>query len=325
MTRGASILYLSRSDVESLAVSMADIIDAVERMLHDKGRGRAEMPPKPGIHPGVDAFIHAMPGFLPDLGAAGVKWVSGFPQNRERGLPYVSGLIILNDPATGLPTSVMDATWITAMRTGAATAVAARHLARHDSSTVGIIACGVQGRSNLEALTRMFRVSAVYAYDLDTAAAHRFAEEAHQRWGVNVSVVSTPERVVRQADIVVTSGPIHKDPHPTIKADWLAPGAFACTLDFDSYWHGTALAEADKVATDDLAQLEYYRAAGYFRTTPTPYADLGEIVAGTRPGRESADERIICINLGLALEDIATADLVHQRARRLGVGVELPL
>ena len=325
MTRDASILYLSRGDVESTAVSMADIIDALERMFSDKGRGRAEMPPKPGIHPGADAFIHAMPGFLPDLGVAGLKWVSGFPQNRRRGLPYVSGLVILNDPTTGLPTSVMDATWITAMRTGAATAVAAKHLARRDSSTVGIIACGVQGRSNLEALTCVFQVSSVLAYDVDTAAAHDFAEEAHQRWGVEVSVASTPEQVVRQSDIVVTSGPIRKDPHPTIEAGWLAPGAFACTLDFDSYWHGAALADAEKLATDDRAQLEYYREAGYFRTTPVPYADLGEIVTGARSARESEEQRIICINLGLALEDITTADLVYRKAQRLGVGMTLPL
>ena len=325
MTRSTPILYLSRSDVESIGVPMSDIIDILERMFHDKGRGRAEMPPKPGIHPEADAFIHAMPGFLPDLGTAGVKWVSGFPQNRERGLPYVSGLIILNDPNTGLPTSVMDATWITAMRTGAATAIAARHLARADSATVGIIACGVQGRSNLEALTCVFPIESVLAYDLDTAAAHTFAEESQQRWRLDVSVMPTPEKVVRKADIIVSSGPIYKDPRPTIEAGWLAAGAFACTVDFDSYWQGAALAEADKLATDDRAQLEYYRTAGYFQTTPTPYADLGEIVVGTRPGRESHDERTICMNLGLALEDMAMASLVYRRAREQGVGTDLPL
>jgi ornithine cyclodeaminase/alanine dehydrogenase len=98
------------------------------------------MPPKPGVHPRPDAFIHAMPAFLEGMGAAGLKWVSGFPRNPERGLPYISGLFILNDADTGLPLAVMDCTWITGVRTGAATAVAAKYLVRTESSTVGIVA-----------------------------------------------------------------------------------------------------------------------------------------------------------------------------------------
>ena len=120
-----NVLYLSRRDVEATAVSMSEIIAALEEMFFDKGQGRVEMPPKPGIHPRPDCFIHAMPAYIPRLGSAGMKWVSGYPENLSRGLPYISGLLILNDPDTGIPTCVMDCTWITAMRTGAATAVAA--------------------------------------------------------------------------------------------------------------------------------------------------------------------------------------------------------
>src|SRR5690349_9018442 len=108
---------------------MKDIIDCVAKALTEKGEGRVEMPPKPGIHPEPNAFIHAMPAYVPRLGAAGMKWVAGYPQNRDRRLPYISGVIVLNDPATGLPTLICDCTWITAMRTAAATAVAARQLA----------------------------------------------------------------------------------------------------------------------------------------------------------------------------------------------------
>jgi len=117
------LLYLSRSDVERVGMSMAEIIDAVEEAFLEKGRGKVEMPPKPGIHPRKDTFIHAMPAYIPSLEAAGIKWVSGYPENYKRGLPYITGLIILNDPETGVPMAVMDASWITAMRTGAATAV----------------------------------------------------------------------------------------------------------------------------------------------------------------------------------------------------------
>src|SRR5688572_33247791 len=111
-----TVLYLSRTDVERVDLSMRDIIDSVADVFREKGEDRIEMPPKPGIHPAPDAFIHAMPAYVPALRAAGVKWVSGYPQNRARGLPYIAGLIVLNDPETGLPTMIADCAWITAMR-----------------------------------------------------------------------------------------------------------------------------------------------------------------------------------------------------------------
>ncbi len=324
MTRD-TFLYLSRRDVESLGVPMTEIIDALEQMFREKGAGRVEMPPKPGIHPRSDAFIHAMPAYIPLIGASGLKWVAGYPENQEKGLPYISGLLILNDPETGLPIAVMDCTWITAMRTGAATAVAAKFLARRQSASVGILACGVQGRSNLEALSSSFELKRVKAYDIVPEIAARFADEMGERISVTVEPVTTAEKAVREMDLVVTSGPILKKPQPAIEPGWLAPGAFACPLDFDSYWQGDALRQVDKLATDDVAQMQYYREEGYFRGTPEPYADLGEIVTGTKPGRESEEERTVCINLGLALDDMATAALVYDRAVQKGIGTELPL
>ncbi len=254
-----------------------------------------------------------------------MKWVSGYPRNRERGLPYISGLFVLSDPETGLPLSVMDCTWITGVRTGAATAVAARYLARPESSTVGIVACGVQGRTNLEALACLFPLERVHAYDIDPAAAERYADEMAGARGLEVVVVDTAEAAVRGMDLVITSGPILAHPDPAIPAGWLEPGAFAGALDFDSYWQPAALAEVDRLVTDDLAQLGYYRAVGYFGETPEPYADLGELVTGRKPGRQSPDQRAMALNLGLAIEDVATARLIYQRAVAAGVGTELPL
>lgn len=322
---GHELLYLSRADVEAVDLSMAEIIRALESMFREKGEGRVEMPPKPGIHPRQDAFIHAMPAYIPALQAAGVKWISGYPQNQAKGLPYITGLLILNDPETGLPIAVMDATWITAQRTGAATAVAARHLARPDSSTAGIVACGVQGRSNVEALASVFALTRVKAFDVRPEVARAFAKEVSAALGVDVEVVDHPKEAVVGSDLVVTSGPILKEPTPVIEAGWLDEGAFACPVDFDSYWQGAALRQASKLATDDLDQLEYYRGAGYFKETPRPYADLGEIVAGLKPGRETDDERTIYVNLGLALDDMATAILIYRRAVEAGVGTKLPL
>jgi ornithine cyclodeaminase/alanine dehydrogenase-like protein (mu-crystallin family) len=320
-----SVLYLSRKDVENVNLPMAEIIDALACMFREKGEGRVEMPPKPGIHTRPDAFIHAMPAFIPSMNAAGMKWVSGYPENQKKGLPYISGLLILNDPETGFPTAVMDATWITAKRTGAATALAAKYLARAESKTLGILACGVQGRSNLEALACVFKLAKVKAFDSHPEIARRFAREMAAIINVDIEVVKNPREAVTGLDLVVTSGPILKDPSPAIEANWLAEGAFASPVDFDSYWQGGALRQADKLATDDIKQMEYYRRAGYFKDTPPPYADLGEIVAGKKPGREKASERIICINLGIALDDMATAILIYRRACELGIGTELPL
>ncbi len=324
MTLG-SILYLSRQEVEATQLSMLEIIQALEAMFVEKGHGRVEMPPKPGIHTRPDAFIHAMPAYIPSLESAGVKWVSGYPANQAKGLPYITGLLILNDPDTGIPLAVMDCTWITAQRTGAATAVAAKYLARPESATVGIVACGVQGRSNLEALACLFDIQKVKAFDLYPEIAARYAREMSEQFQIEVEPVKSLAAAVKGLDMVVTSGPILLNPTPEIEAGWLAPGAFASLVDFDSAWQGAALREADKLATDDLAQLGYYRQAGYFRATPEAYADLGEIAAGLKPGRESDNERTMAINLGLALDDMATAIKVYQRAKAMGIGTELPL
>jgi len=319
------VLYLSRKDVECVGLPMPEIIEALDRMFREKGAGRVEMPPKPGIHTRKDAFIHAMPAYIPSLESAGMKWVSGYPGNQKKKLPYINGLLILNDPETGIPLVVMDATWITAQRTGAATAVAARYLARKDSSSVGILACGVQGRSNLLALACTFSITQVKAFDVYPAASRKFANEMAEIIQTDIEVVKNPRQAVAGLDLVVTSGPILKHPAPVIEAGWLSEGAFASPVDFDSYWQGEALQQADKLATDDIGQMEYYRKVGYFKDTPRPYADLGEIVAGKKPGREKEDERTICINLGLALDDMATAILIYKKAREKGIGTELPL
>ena len=319
------ILYLSRSEVEAVGVPMGQVIAAVEEMFREKGEGRTEMPPKPGIHPRPDSFIHAMPAYIPSLGSAGMKWVSGFPENIGKGLPYISGLIILNDPETGIPLGVMDCTWITAKRTGAATAVAAKYLARADSKVVGILGCGLQGRSNLEALKVLFAIERVLAYDIRPEASEVYAKEMTLTLGLDVRPVGTPREAVAGCDIVVTAGPILKIPHAAIQSGWFEQGAFASLVDFDSYWHRAALREADKFCTDDIPQLEYYKTVGYFQDIPPVWAEIGELVTGKKPGRESPRERTIACNLGLALDDMATAPLVFKLAVEKGLGTWLPL
>jgi ornithine cyclodeaminase/alanine dehydrogenase-like protein (mu-crystallin family) len=322
----SQILYLSQAEVESVNLPMAEIIKALETAFREKGEGKTEMPPKPGIHPGGgDNFIHAMPAYIPALKSAGIKWVSGFVENYKRNLPYITGLLILNDVETGLPLAVMDCVWITAMRTGAATAVSARYLARAESSVVGVLGCGVQGRTNLEALKVLFPVKKVLAYDIDPESARRYAREMESRYGVEAMAVDKPRDAVTGCDIIVTAGPILKKPHQTIQPGWLGEGTFASLVDFDSYWHPDAMKQASKFCTDDTEQLLHYRQLGYFREIPPIHADLGELVTGKKAGRQSADERTMAANLGLAIDDMAVAPILYRRALEKGIGSKLLL
>ncbi len=322
----SQLLYLSQDDVKTVGMTMAEIIDALEIAFREKGRGNTEMPPKPGIHPGGgDNFIHAMPAYIPAMKSAGVKWVSGFPGNHKKGLPYITGLLVLNDHETGLPISVMDCVWITAMRTGAASALSARYLARPESSVIGILACGVQGRTHLEAMNVLFPIERVMAYDVDENISRRYAEEMGARFELEVVPVTTPREAVSGCDIVVTSGPILKKPHATIQSGWLDAGAFASLVDFDSYWHPDAMAESDKFCTDDTPQLLHYQQNGYFQNIPPLHADLGELVVGQKSGRETSSERTMTANLGLAIDDMAVAPKIFQKAVENGLGTWLPL
>ncbi len=317
-------LYLSRRDVADVDVPMKEIVATLETVFREKGEGALEMPPKPGLHPRPDASIRAMLAYIPSMDAAGVKWISGYGRNYIAGLPNINGLIILNDTETGLPKVVMDCTWVTAKRTGAATAVAAKHLARRDSSSLGIVACGALGRTNLEALALSFKLERVRAFDVDPARAKAFADEVGERHGVEVQPVKHLRQAVEGMDIVVTSGPIVSEPRPPIDPAWMQAGSFGCALDFDAMFQPGAFAAADLLATDDLQQLDYFRGTGYFRETPEVKLDLGRLVASGRRRRRRREHRTMAILLGIGALDVAVGSLIYERARSLEIGTELP-
>jgi len=150
-------------------------------------------------------------------------------------------------------------------------------------------------------------------------------DEMMGKHGLKISPVNSPRKAVENCDIVVTAGPILKHPQPVIERSWFKDGGLACPLDFDSYWKPEAMHSMDKFCTDDQDQLAYYKADGYFSNIPRMYADLSEIVSGKKPGRENYKERIMSMNLGLAIEDIATATLIYEKARKTRVGTRLPL
>jgi len=217
----------------------------------------------------------------------------------------------------------MDCAWITASRTGAATALSARFLARPNSQTVGIIACGAQGRANLEALTLLFPIQKVFAYDISIQARDSFAADLSLLLGVEIIGVNSVREAVEGCDLVVTSGPIQKEAVPTIEKGWLKPGGFASSVDFGSYWTSNSLLEMDRITTDDFTQFNDYRKLGYFSHIPDIYSDLTELVSGRVQGRCDDSERTIAINLGLAMEDIAVASEIYRRANKQKIGTWL--
>ncbi len=323
------LIYLSRSDVEALNMTMKDVLAAVDNGFRLKGLGKTEMPPKPGIHPRPDSFIHAMPAYVQEVESAGLKWVSGYPANTGKGLPYITGLLVLNDPATGIPIAVMDCAWITAMRTGASVGVAAKYLARPDSRQAGILGCGVQARPSLMALVETLpQLKEVRCCDLFPAAVKRFMDEMGKLFPqLRFIPCNTPADMAKNADVIVTAIPIVTKPAPPLEAGLLKAGGLAVSLDYDSAWTSAAMKECDKFCSDDVGQLLSTKGHGvYFGDIPERvYADLGELAAGLKKGRANDREKIFAMNMGIAVDDMVTAKALYDRAVKTRVGVRLPL
>jgi len=323
------MVYLSRADVEALGMTMKEVLKAVDNGFRLKGLGKTEMPPKPGIHPRKDCFIHAMPAYVKEVEAAGLKWVSGYPPNVAKTLPYITGLLVLNDTETGIPIAVMDCSWVTAMRTGASVGISAKYLARKGSSVAGIIGCGVQARASLRALVETVpTLKQVRCFDLYPKASEKFIEAMGAVFGnLKFTACTGPEEMMDGADIAVSAIPIVVDPAPPLDAGMLKEGGLAVSLDYDSAWTSKAMGECDKFVSDDVSQLLSTKEHGvYFGGIPKNiYADLGELAAGLKPGRQNERERIFSMNMGIAVDDMVTAKVLYQKAVKTGAGVRLPL
>jgi ornithine cyclodeaminase/alanine dehydrogenase-like protein (mu-crystallin family) len=321
---GEDLLYLSRADVRAQGIAPEAARAAVEGVLAHKAEGRVHNAPKLNLLPGDGRLFQAMialaDGDPPVLAAT--KVIGLAPDNGARGLPHIAGLIVLADGRSGVPLALMDATWITAVRTAALTAVAARRLARPESASVGFVACGVQARSHLAALRAEFPIRRVRAYGRTRETAERFAAEARER-GLDAAAVVEPRDAVAGLDVVVTSVPASAGLEPFLDPEWLAPGAFASLVDLGRSWRSEGLGRIERRAVDDREQAEQ---AGSKLAYRGPFdADLTELVAGLRPGRRTAAERAVFIFQGLAAADLAVAALVYARARERGFGVVLPL
>ena len=319
MTLGQDILYLSNADVVACGLGLADVELAVEAMFASKAEGRAVMKPKLALHAPDQALFLASPGVMDQPPYAGLKWV-GVAGNEARGLPHIAGLILLSDAESGMPIAVMDARWITGVRTAAITAVAARRLARRDSTTIGFVACGLQARAHLAALRPHFPLSLVRAYSRRLTTAKAFAEAVRAE-GLDAEAVMDPRDAVAEMDIVVTSTPVVPRTEPLLDAAWLEPGSFASLVDLGFSWVSDTLTELDRVVTDDQAQ-----AGTEGLAYKEPYdGEVADLVAGRLAARQSAEERTALIFAGLGLADVAVAGAVYKKALSAGVGQTLPL
>ena len=321
-------LLLSKGDVRAL-LDLDHCIDAVEQAFADHARGQS--------HAGVLGMPLPGGGFHIKTAAGGeiphfVMKVNGnFAENESRfGLPRIQGLIILCDARNGTPLAVMDSTEITAVRTAAATAVAARHLARKDASIVTIAGCGRQSRLQLRALARVRPLARVFACDTDRARAEAFAREMAALLRVDARVVDSLAEGSLASDIVVTCTPATQ---PILHPGDVRPGTFIAAVGADSDTkqeiHPALLAASavvpdltDQAAT--IGDLHHAIAAGVFQREQVR-AELGAICAGIATGRHHDDEIIVFDSTGTALQDLAAAGIVYRRARALGRGLGLDL
>jgi ornithine cyclodeaminase/alanine dehydrogenase len=321
---GEQLLYLSKSDIAACGVGAGDMNAALEAMFRAKAENRAWTKPKMLIaKPGSGTSFCAKGGTLasPDYGA--VKWFGYFPGNERFGRPDFLPLIILNEGESGMPVAVMDGTWISGLRTGSLSAVAAKYMARPGAKSIGFVACGLQARSNFAALRAVFPLERAVLYSRRRATAEAFAAEVRAA-GVAASVVERPVEAVEGLDIVVSSVPHGLKENPICDPAWVSPGTFVAMVELGYAWKRESMAAFDRVVTDDVEQSApggseqlNYRGA---------YAgEIADLVSGRIKGRLSTDERNALVFSGIGLADTAAAVAVYETAVAKGLGTILPL
>ena len=323
-------LLLRRSEVAAL-LGVEECMAAVEQAFMLYAQGKTTPPGILGIHTTGGGF-HIKAGLL-ELGRTyfAAKTNANFPQNMQRfGLPLIQGTIVLCDGENGYPLALMDSMEITIIRTGAATGVAAKYLARPDAQVVTICGCGNQGRISLRALARVRPLTRAYAFDMDEKQAGRFAIELSQELGIDVSVVADLAKAVAESDICVTCTPSKA---PFLKREYIAQGTFIAAVGADSEEKQELEPEligSSKVVVDLLDQCatigELHHALEKGLVTRSDvHAELGEVIAGKKAGRTSPDEVIIFDSTGMALQDVAAAAIVYEKAISSGRGMVVNL
>jgi alanine dehydrogenase len=326
------LTYLGRPEVEAAALADDEILTAIETGLAMQGRGEAVIEPRVHLEPGSGAEGHfnVLRGFLGgQIGMAGVKVVGDFVENYRIGLPSEMALLCLFDPATGMPRAVVDATAITEMRTGAITAIGARHLARGDARVLGHVGARGTAYWNVRLLDRLFDFAEIRVHSRRPESREAFARRLSEDLGKEVLATSDWMSCVEGADIVVEASRL-RTPTPLLLTRWISPGALVVPYGTMSAVELSLTDVMTKIVVDDWGQcasgqfgaLRQHVEAGKL-TRENLHAELCEIVVGRKPGRESAEETILFWHRGLSLSDIALAHALLEQARAAGVGQTL--
>jgi len=327
---GREILYLTRQDCIRIGLTNDEILNLIETTLAAHGRKEVEMPAKIGIHPLQNVFSHAMPAWIPSQNAYGIKWISCFPGNKKRfDLPQTTSLLILNDCESGVPLAIMDANWITTQRTPAVTAISARLLGNSNAETFGMFGCGVQGRGHVRFLPKvMHKLKKIYVFDIVEEAMDNLIAEIQREMKVKILKAKSPEELVKSCEIITSATAILTKPDPQVRDGWINKGQTILICDLDSFWELDTMNRADKFIFDSKEEHIALKDSGAHYLCGFPkkiYGELGEIVAGFKPGRENKDELIVANNIGMAIEDVALAKVIFDIALEKGIGMRLPL
>jgi alanine dehydrogenase len=326
------IRYLSGHDVDRLAVGPDLILDATERALAAQGRGEVVLEPREHLvpDPAFDGHFNVLRAYVAPLDVAGVKVVGDYHGNYKLGLPSELALLTLYDPRTGVPRAILDATAITEWRTGAVTALGGRHLARADAKVLGHVGARGTAFANVTFLDRVHDYDEIRVTSARPESREAFAERLREALGKPVRVCDTVEETVRGADVVVEATRLVA-PEPILRTDWIAPAALVMPYGTMSAVELSLTSIMDKVFVDDWGQCENGR-FGALRahvdaglvTGESIAGELADVVAGTRPGRQSDDERILFWHRGLATTDVALGQAILERAIEQDVGTMLP-
>jgi len=310
------LLYLSAEDVESL-ISMKEVIDTVELAFGELAKGEVIMPPRSTVMlEKYNGSISWMPSYIPSMDALATKIVSIYPDNRGKGLPTTAAWIFVNNPENGQLEAVLDGTYITALRTGAVTGVAAKYLAPADSSTAAVFGCGVQGRTQAWALAETLDLETIRVYDLSEENMRRFSDEMTEKLGIDVIPSTSGKKAVEDADVVATAT---TSPRPVVHREWLkdkvhvsAIGAF-----YPDYRElDTGIIKDSKLVIDELGSI--MEEAGDILIPISEgiisanhiYAELGELILGKKEGRTDQDGITVFKSVGVAIQDSSVSSLI---------------
>jgi len=323
-----STLLINQEQIKSL-LDMPTVLKIVERVYRSHGEGKVVMPPKVTLNlgehdawPFYRAALNAMPAYLGHVDIAGMKWAGGFRNNEKIGLPFISAMILLINPKTGAFIAVMDGAYITAVRTGAASAICAKTLARKDASVLGIIGAGVQGRMHLRAFHQIFKLKEVRVIDIKEDVLEKYTQEMKAELGLNILPKKTCREVVEGADLVCT---VTIADETLVRKEWLKKGILIVSAGSYQELEPEVVLSADKIVVDNWAQTSHRGELAKLVEAgkigeKNIHAEIGDILAGKKKGRERDDENILAVPIGIGSLDIACAFEVYRKALEKKMG-----